>query len=604
MERLRTRPPMSLVRPACAPIFVACLIVAGCGHGSDSAGDDAGAVQPSRVEAQPGTPTLPPEVARAPSTAPAAVPSPSAAASVEAIPDAGAPVAEASRALSAFPKQPEHGGPWFVVTSPAAGVYSEPSFERSTKIGWVRSGGKLPVREAPASRKGCSAGWYEVVGGGFICGNYGTTNLSSSDVKFAMTPPNLDEVLPYAYARNAKHGTPLYHSVPSREQMLKYEPYLLEKKAEPPANSAPNAAAAPTPAPNPAAAPNAAAVAAAVPVSPVSLPVDAGVPLDPGMTDAGIEEPDKPWWQRDKDQIKEHLHELKLDSLSSDADAILAKRMVQGFFVAVDRTFKWNDRTWYKTTKALITPAERFWQTGASKFQGVELDGERWKLPVAWGYGGRKQVGTYQLDPAKKQLRPAKSIDRQVAIELTGQATDLGGTHYLETSDGTWIKANQVRVTEPGEAPAGLGPDERWIDVDLSTQTLVAFVGTKPVYATLISIGKESKDKDKDHRTPTGEFRIREKHLTTTMDGDGTAAGDLPYSIEDVPYVEYFYRAYALHGAFWHSNYGVQMSHGCVNLSPLDAKWLFFFTSPDFRAGFHGMWARPEGSGTRVIIHD
>jgi lipoprotein-anchoring transpeptidase ErfK/SrfK len=180
----------------------------------------------------------------------------------------------------------------------------------------------------------------------------------------------------------------------------------------------------------------------------------------------------------------------------------------------------------------------------------------------------------------------------------------VGGTHYLETSENTWLKANQVRVTEPAAPPAGLGPDERWIDVDLSTQTLVAFVGTRAVYATLISSGKESKDKDKDHRTPTGEFRIREKHITTTMDGDGSAAGDLPYSIEDVPYVEYFYRAYALHGAFWHSNYGVQMSHGCVNLSPLDAKWLFFFTSPDFRAGFHGMWARPEGSGTRVVIHD
>jgi len=324
------------------------------------------------------------------------------------------------------------------------------------------------------------------------------------------------------------------------------------------------------------------------------------------MADAGIEveQGDKPWWQKDKDQIKEHLHELKLEHLTEDADDILAKRMVQGFFVAVDRTFRWNDRTWYKTTKTLITPAERFWQTGASKFMGVELDGELKKLPIAWGYGGRKSVATYTLDEAKKELRSAKSIERQVAIQLTGKAVDVASTHYLETSEGTYIKAAHVRVTEPGPLPASLGADERWIDVDLSTQTLVAFVGARPVYATLISSGKENKDKEKDHRTPTGEWRIREKHLTTTMDGDGSAAGDLPYSIEDVPYVEYFYRAYALHGAFWHSNYGVQMSHGCVNLSPLDAKWLFFFTGPDARAGFHGMWARPEGSGTRVVIHD
>ena len=59
------------------------------------------------------------------------------------------------------------------------------------------------------------------------------------------------------------------------------------------------------------------------------------------------------------------------------------------------------------------------------------------------------------------------------------------------------------------------------------------------------------------------------------MDGDGTAAGDMPYSIEDVPFVMYFHRSYAVHGAFWHSNFGVQMSHGCVNMRSEEAKWLF-----------------------------
>jgi lipoprotein-anchoring transpeptidase ErfK/SrfK len=567
--------------------LLACLSSA-CGRGESS--DGAGAPQGAgRVEGQPGSPDLPPELRRAPSAEPGQ-------AADAGVPTDGGAATAGGRPLSAFPEQPSHDGLWFVVTSPAAGVYSEPSFERSAKVGWVRSGGKLPVRESSASRKNCTPGWYEVVGegGGYICGNYGTTNVASPDVKFAMTAPNLNEVLPYTYARNAKHGTPLYHSVPSREQMLKYEPYLSEKPA-----AVASGSAAPTPPPAPVM-PQAASM-----IAQASVP-DAGLPLDPGMADAGIgvDEPDKPWWQKDKDQIKEHLHELKLEHLSEDADEILAKRMVQGFFVAVDRTFRWNDRTWYKTTKTLITPSERFWQAAGSKFQGVELDGERVKLPIAWGYGGRKQVATYELDADKKQPKSSKSIDRQVAIQLTGRDTEVGGTRYLETNEGTWLKAGHVRTTEPGAAPAGLAPDERWIDVDLSTQTLIAFVGTRAVYATLISSGKESKDKDKDHRTPTGEFRIREKHLTTTMDGDGSAAGDLPYSIEDVPYVEYFYRAYALHGAFWHSNYGVQMSHGCVNLAPLDAKWLFFFTGPEFRAGFHGIWSRPEGSGTRVIIHD
>ena len=92
-----------------------------------------------------------------------------------------------------------------------------------------------------------------------------------------------------------------------------------------------------------------------------------------GGWDAGIEaeQPEKPWWQQENP--KDKLHELKLEHLESEADDILAKRMVTGFFVAVDRTFRWNDRTWYKTTKGLVTPAERFWQTAGPKLKGVEI---------------------------------------------------------------------------------------------------------------------------------------------------------------------------------------------------------------------------------------
>ena len=88
-----------------------------------------------------------------------------------------------------------------------------------------------------------------------------------------------------------------------------------------------------------------------------------------------------------------------------------------------------------------------------------------------------------------------------------------------------------------------------------------------------------------DHQTVKGSFRIREKHISITMDGDGPAPGDMPYSIEDVPYVMYFEGSYALHGAFWHTNFGHEQSHGCVNLAPLDAKRLFFLAEPQLPAG-------------------
>jgi hypothetical protein len=497
-----------------------------------------------------------------------------------------------SSELSA-PPTPEgpYTGPWFAVTSPAAGVYSETSFERSKKIGFMRSGGRTPVDAATISKKNCTAGWYKVRSGGYICGNYGTTDLNNPEVKFATSQPNLKEVLPYPYARNAKNGTPLYKTVPSREQMERYEPYLKEKEKEKEGDSK-EAATKP------------AAERPSTEKSEPTLPVaaaDAGAVLAPPAA-AQDPEPDKPWWQQE--DIKDRLHEMKLDTLSADSDDILAKRMVTGFYVAVDKTFRWNGRSWYKTTKGLVTPSDRMWQTSGPTFKGIELDGNTYKLPLGWVYGGNKSAGTYNIDAASNTIKNAKSIDKFVPIPLTGKSIEFQGKEYVELSDGTYMKKSQLRITEPGPPPQGIGENERYIDVDLSSQTLVAFEGSRPVYATLISSGKFSKIKDKDHSTPTGEWRIREKHITTTMDGDGTAAGDLPYSIEDVPFVQYYYRSFALHAAFWHSNFGVQMSHGCVNLSPLDAKWLFFFTGPHLPEGFHGVWSTDSEPGTRVVVHD
>jgi lipoprotein-anchoring transpeptidase ErfK/SrfK len=340
--------------------------------------------------------------------------------------------------------------------------------------------------------------------------------------------------------------------------------------------------------------------------APASLPAH----LDAALADAGVAlptvqasadpEPEKPWWQRD--DMKDRMNELKLDQLSEDADGVLAKRMVSGFYVAVDKTFRWNGRSWYKTTRGLVTPSDRFWQTAGSKFKGVEL-GTDWKLPLGFVFGGNKSISSYTIDAASNAIKPAKTYDHFAPVQLTGKEQDFHGTAYAETGDGSWVKRAQIRSTSPSPLPADLKPNERWIDVNLSTQTVVAFEGDRAIYATLISSGKENKVKDKDHRTPVGEWHIVEKHITTTMDGDGTAAGDLPYSIEDVPYVMYFFHSYALHGAFWHSNFGIQMSHGCVNLSPLDAKYLFFFADPPLPKGWHGVRATDASPGSRVVVH-
>lgn len=475
-------------------------------------------------------------------------------------------------------------GPWLAVTSPAAAIYSVTAFDKEKKLGYARNGGRLPVKPSPVNKQGCTGGWFEVVSGGYACGNLGTTDLEHPQVKYAIKAPDLEAVLPYQYARNAKNGTPLYKSVPSREQMLTYEPYLdtSKKKSDESADGA--------------AEPSDEAVRAA------SVATDAG-PFGlstPADGDAGA--PAVPWWQREN--AKDTLHEVTLEELNAEGDDVLAKRMVTGFYIAVDKTFSWNGRSWYKSTKGLVAPADRFWLTPGSKFKGIELDGAKNKLPLAWVYGGRKTAPTYTIDAETQKVKPAKAVERFTALALTGKEVERDGIRYSELRDGTYIKNIHVRITRPGPPPTEIGPNERWIDVNLKEQTLVAFEGTRPVYATLVSTGKQSSVKDKDHRTPTGKWRIREKHVTTTMDGNGTAAGDLPYSIEDVPFVMYFHQSYAVHGAFWHQNFGVQMSHGCVNLAPLDAKHLFFFADPPLPEGFHGAWSNKERPGSYIVVHE
>ena len=116
------------------------------------------------------------------------------------------------------------------------------------------------------------------------------------------------------------------------------------------------------------------------------------------------------------------------------------------------------------------------------------------------------------------------------------------------------------------ERPLNIGRTEKWIDVNLSTQTLIAYEGDTVVYETLISSGLT------EFATVTGQFRVWLRFESQTMDGRRLG---YDYYLEDVPYVMYFFEDYALHGTFWHNNFGNPMSHGCVNMETGDAGWVF-----------------------------
>jgi hypothetical protein len=277
--------------------------------------------------------------------------------------------------------------------------------------------------------------------------------------------------------------------------------------------------------------------------------------------------------------------------------------MVRGFYLALDEESHASGRLW-RTVRGDYVPAEHVLVHKAkTEFEGVWLgkEGETRKLPL--GFSLRPAARGYRFDaPGKAPVRGEK-LPRFTIASLTGNQVVEGGRRYYETTDGWWLRDLDGTVTRPGPPPPDLKEGEKWIDVNVTTQTVVAYEGKVPVFATLVSSGRrDDKDASKDHPTPTGSFRIREKHVATTMDDD--TATDGPYSIEEVPWVMYFEKSYALHGAFWHSQFGHEHSHGCVNMTPHDAKDLFGWVGPALPAGWQSVRATATNAGTRVVVHE
>lgn len=132
-----------------------------------------------------------------------------------------------------------------------------------------------------------------------------------------------------------------------------------------------------------------------------------------------------------------------------------------------------------------------------------------------------------------------------------------------------------VKLTPTQQAIVRLkkSPD-RWIEVNLTTQRVIAWEGKRWVNAMIVSTGKETTP------TVTGVFDVYDRYREARMQGDD-------YDIPDVPYVMYFYGGYGFHGTYWHKRFGTPVSHGCVNLAVDKAKWLYEFAT----------------IGTPVVVH-
>lgn len=253
--------------------------------------------------------------------------------------------------------------------------------------------------------------------------------------------------------------------------------------------------------------------------------------------------------------------------------------------------------------------------TGERMYRGVEFVRTRRHLWVERAsvrfvegseFRGARLPRGKPLDVAWVSIRPAKTFDRPGGRSV--RTLDRHTLVHVERVTRRWVELRNGRFMRraalaiPGlqEPPAGVQPTERWIDVDIEQQVLVAYEGKTPLFATLVSTGRSSKDSE----TPTGVFQIWVKLDFSDMDDLERTDVDSNYAIQDVPWVQFFRGSYGFHAAFWHDDFGRRRSHGCINLSPADAKTLFQFTHPVLPPGWNAILPTLEDRPTTVVIRD
>lgn len=478
---------------------------------------------------------------------------------------------------------PAEGGPLIAPISMLAPIYETP-VKDSVPIGYLRLGEKVERSVQSISKAGCPGGWYAVRPVGFVCHDHNTTLKMDHPLLRAFPHgPDRSKPLPYRYGF-LRSVAPNYLRVPTKDEQLKFEMRLdrhlrnykrLKNSWDEMALGA-NAV------------PLSASGAGTGEISP-----DTAIP-DMNERYGGQGDDSIPWWLQGERRIP------NISNFRAPAYAVIADRVKRHAGVALVDSFVTGEESFNRRfavgVDGRLIPADKIKADGASRFHGRELT--EFTLPVAFPW----RDGT-QLWSGENRLKPGSRAQPREMIALTGEVKNSGGERFVKTRDGHWLRSRDIKVAPaPSSLPWFAKNQVRWVDLSILSQTLVLYEGSTPVYVTLVSSGRDGLgDPDKTYSTPTGTFRIYQKHVTTTMDSN---VADSEFELRDVPWVMYFKGGYALHASYWHDDFGKPRSHGCVNLSPIDARYVFNWVSPDTPDHWHASYAGEAfGEGTLVHIH-
>ena len=544
-----------------------------------------------------------------------------------------------------------------VATNVASTVYKLPD-TASRRLGYLRLGGTVRRDPEPVKGNGCKGQWYRVYPMGFVCTDDATTDVESPLARASRRRPDLSKPLPYKYGF-VRATSPQYLRIPSRAEQTKSEfkldehlAWYQEHKAEVQTVvlGANDVALDGRGFPRPGLAP------------PPGFRRSTELSENELFGGERADDP-APFWLSDNARAIPNVSGFQVPDGSVFADRVRRKTGLS-FVGAFMSSNEGLDRRFAVTVDLRLIPTTKVKPDTGSPFHGVEL-GPSFPFPFAWV----KTDGatTFRLIKGRDEAKSAEAVPHRAIVPLTGKARIEQGERYYQTSKSKtdWLRARDLSIIDlPPSFPDAAQKGEKWIDISIAQQTLVLYEGKRAVYATLVSTGRDGVgDPLKTLSTVRGQFRIQSKHIAAAMDSEENSSvsggtrtrptgptanaeatikrlkqaadkgesldeddrrrllnvekgrdpeygitvrrGAAGFELRDVPWIQYFAAGYALHGAYWHDVFGVPRSHGCINLSPIDARVVFRWTDPPVPEGWHGINVGSDmGEGTTVVVRE
>jgi len=466
---------------------------------------------------------------------------------------------------------PSADGPKLIALEPEVLVRDRPALD-GVVLGTLHLGAQVARAEKAYTTRGCVGGWYAIRPRGFVCvGNSATLDESHPVATLAGEGPDVDAALPYRYAKVWAEAAVTYGDLPSHEEQLEAEPKLAKLKS-PKSERIGDAAV-------------------DVPLDEEGLPTGLPVvrPDAAGVGEDGYRTSGQ-WLTGSSQPV-----DIGFSVTGGKETRVVKRRSSMALIASTD-----GERPMALTGAGRFVPIDRLEPVLGSTFHGKllkKLD----DLPVAFAL--RAGVDGYELGKNASVKRIDEEYAARERIDLTGRFRTVNKHRYWFTKSGHWVRHKDlIVVLNRTKFPDFATGNQKWLDVSLANQTLVVWEGQKPILATLISSGHDRLgDPAEGPSTMQGVFHLRDKAVTRDVDGKEVG---LKYELFDAPWVMSFADGFALTGCTWHSRFGEALSHHNIALSPIDAHFIWTWSSPAVPEGWNSVKLPSDSEdGTIVYVH-